>query len=112
MPRDFRAYLDDILQAIDRIRHYTSGMTSEMFRNDLLVQDAVIRNLEIIGEAVRHIPNEVRRQSSSIVWPRVVGLRDVLIHRYFGVDLEIVWDVVANKLDELEPEIRRLVSLL
>jgi uncharacterized protein with HEPN domain len=112
MPRDFRAYLDDILQAIDRIRQYTSGMTFETFCKEPLVQDAVIRNLEIIGEAVRHIPKRLREQSTSIVWPRVVGLRDVLIHRYFGVDLEIVWDVVVNKLAELEPEIRRLVSLL
>lgn len=111
MPRDFKVYLDDILEAIDRIRD-TAGMDGNLFRSDLKTQDAVIRNLEIIGEAVRQIPDEVRQQSPAVEWRKISGLRDILIHQYFGIDLEIVWDIVSQKLDGFEPEIRRLVSVL
>ena len=101
MPRDFKVYLDDILEAIDRIRRYTAGMDGNLFRSDLKTQDAVIRNLEIIGEAVRQIPDEVRQQSPAVEWRKISGLRDILIHQYFGIDLEIVWDIVSQKLDGL-----------
>ncbi|MHA1839455.1 MAG: HepT-like ribonuclease domain-containing protein [Candidatus Ranarchaeia archaeon] len=74
-----------------------------------MVQDAVIRNLEVIGEAVKHIPKEFQNKHSTVNWRKIAGLRDILIHAYFGVDLDIVWDVIENKLDPLEDEIRKLL---
>jgi uncharacterized protein with HEPN domain len=108
MPRDFNVYLDDILEAIQRIREYTDGFSEEMFIGDVKTQDAVIRNLEVIGEAVRQIPEAKRAEFPELEWRKVVGLRDILIHRYFGVDPTIVWDVVANKLSELEVVVQKM----
>lgn len=110
MPRDFRVYLDDILEAVQRIRRYTDGFTAEMFFTDAKTQDAVIRNLEVIGEAVRQIPESNRSAFPEFQWRKVVGLRDVLIHRYFGIDPAIVWDVVVNKLSELDLVIRLMAD--
>jgi uncharacterized protein with HEPN domain len=72
--------------------------------------DAVVRNLEIIGEAAKQVPEEVRQQTPEVPWSKVAGLRDILAHQYFGVDLEIVWDVIQNKLPPLETAVRRLLD--
>jgi uncharacterized protein with HEPN domain len=102
MPRDYRLQIDDILAAIARIRAYTQGMSYEAFAADTKTQDAVIRNLEIIGEAARALPDEVRQKTTAVDWRKIIGLRNMLIHEYFGISVAIIWDVVANKLDELE----------
>lgn len=77
-------------------------MSRESFAADEKTIDAVVRNLEVIGEAARSLPEAVREKAQGIDWRKVVGLRDVLIHQYFGVDLEILWDIVLNKIPELE----------
>ncbi|OGW72652.1 MAG: hypothetical protein A2Y02_02895 [Omnitrophica bacterium GWA2_52_12] len=109
MPRDYKVYLDDILLAIQRIQTYTAGYTKEKFCDDMRTIDAVVRNLEVIGEAVKHIPQEIRNQRTEIEWRKIGSLRDILAHEYFGVDLEIIWDVVANKIPGLEEQIRKLL---
>jgi len=98
MARDSRVYLEDIVTAADRIAAYVTGHTHDSFVADAKTVDAVVRNLEIIGEATKQVADDVRRQAPEIEWTKIAGLRDVLIHAYFTVDLEIVWDVVANKL--------------
>ena len=108
--RTVRMFLVDILEAIDKIRTYTSGLSFDQFQQSPMVVDAVLRNLEIIGEAARHIPSELRASHSSIEWRRVVGLRNVVIHSYFGVDLEIVWTVATQQLPELEKTIRHMLD--
>lgn len=112
MHRDPRLYLDDILEAIDKIRDYTAGMDYTAFSKDTKTQDAVIRNLEIIGEAARRLQGPVRAVSPDIEWRKIVGLRNILIHEYFGVSLPLVWDVIQSKLDPLESSCRVLLNQL
>ncbi len=110
MRRDFRLYLDDILEAIHQIRTYLADQNEEAFANDRKTQDAVIRNLEIIGEATGNLPDQVRKGEPEIDWRKIIGLRNILIHEYFGINLPIVWDVVQNKLGPLEASCRRLME--
>lgn len=81
-------------------------MSPEALARDERTLDAVIRNLEVIGEAVKLIPAEVREEHEQINWNKIAGLRDILIHRYFGIDVEIIWDVVQNKIPPLEKHVR------
>src|SRR5258708_1755007 len=87
MSRDSRVYLEDILEAAGKIRTYIDGLDFGAFSNDSKTQDAVVRNLEIIGEAVRSLPEDVRSRRPEIDWRRIQGLRNILIHEYFGVDV-------------------------
>ena len=108
--RDYKLYLDDILLAIKKIEKYTKGLTVKKLKDDDLIIDAVVRNLEIIGEAVKNIPSHIKEKYPDIEWKKISGLRDILAHEYFGIDLEILWDIVKNKLPELKAEITRLLK--
>lgn len=110
MPRDSKVYLEDILEAIGKIRLYTAGISFEDFCEDSKTKDAVIRNLEIIGEAAKQIPEAFRERSREISWRKMAGLRDLLTHAYFGIDFELVWEVVTNKLPPLEASVSRLLA--
>jgi uncharacterized protein with HEPN domain len=90
MPRDYKVFLEDILEAIRKVRDYTDGLSLQAFTADAKTFDAVIRNLEIIGEAVKQIPEEIRSLRPEVEWKRIGRLRDILIHQYFGVDARIV----------------------
>ncbi len=83
----------------------------EFVKNDMVI-DAVLRNLEIIGEASRNIPEDIRSKYKRIPWKRVIGFRNIVIHGYFGVDLEIVWTIITRHLKELKPEIERMLKEL
>jgi uncharacterized protein with HEPN domain len=109
VPRDAAVFLDDIVEACDKISRYTSGFTPEQFRDDDKTIDAVVRNLEIIGEAAKNVPEETRAKIP-VDWKKMAGLRDVLIHGYFGIDLEIIWDVVENKIPTLHREVSSYLS--
>ena len=91
-------FVSDIQEAIRRIEAYTAGVTYEAFLADTKTQDAVIRNLEIIGEATKNLSEELRTNRSDIPWKSMAGIRDKLIHHYFGVNLDIVWQVVIAEL--------------
>jgi uncharacterized protein with HEPN domain len=110
MPRDYKVSLDDILEAVERIQTYTVGMDREQFQSDRKTIDAVVRNLEVIGEAAKNVPPDVRAASPGVAWTKMAGMRDFLIHVYFGVDTEIVWDVVQTKLPELKASVEKLLS--
>jgi len=109
MPRDFRVYLEDILGAIGKIRRYTKGLSKQSFAGDEKTLDAVVRNLEVIGEAVKQLPAELRTRDLSVDWQKIGGLRDVLIHQYFGIDVDILWDIIENKLPALEVSVSALL---
>ncbi len=102
-------YLRHVRDAVARIRTYTKGGKAAFFASPM-IQDATIRNLEIIGEATKIISGAFRTAHPEIPWSRMAGMRDVLIHNYMGVDLEIVWDVIANRLDDIDAEIAKLVG--
>ena len=96
-----RDFLSDVQEAIRRITAYTTTMTYESFLADTRTQDAVIRNLEIIGEATKNLSDELRAKHSEIPWKGMAGVRDRLIHHYFGVNLDIVWHIVTAELPEV-----------
>lgn len=101
MPRDHRLYLDDIVGAVDRIQSYVEGMDYSGFAADQRTMDAVIRNLEIIGEAARSLPTEIKDAMPATEWRKIVGLRNLLLHEYFALSTRVVWDIVKTKLDPL-----------
>lgn len=104
-----RLYLTHILECVDRILDYTAGGYAK-FRNDIMLQDAVIRNLEIIGEATKHLSAHVRDQHPDIPWRRIAGMRDVLIHDYMGVDIDEVWNVVEFHLGDLREAVQAALA--
>lgn len=105
-----KAFLADIVEAARRATSYVAGMTYSEFLQDLKTQDAVVRNIEIIGEAVKRLPESVRVQAADIPWTSIAGMRDKLIHHYFGVNLDIVWSVIQEDLPALLDAVDHLLS--
>jgi uncharacterized protein with HEPN domain len=110
MPRDYKVYVEDMREAGEKIRRYAEGLSFESFASDEKTVDAIVRNLEILGEAAKQVPDHVRIVHPHVDWYRISGLRDILIHQYFGIDLPIVWDVVENKLPTLLLELNQMLS--
>lgn len=110
MQRDYRAYLEDILEAAGAAREFVAGMGKDELAKDRRTRDAVVRNLEIIGEAAKKLPVQTRRDHPEVEWKKITGLRDILVHDYFGIDIDIVWDVVQNKPPVLTEQVRRILN--
>jgi uncharacterized protein with HEPN domain len=107
--RDPQILVEDVLLAIEKIRRFTAGMDQQAFLSDEKTIDAVARNLEIIGEAVRQLPDDFKNANSTIPWSQIGGMRNRIVHEYFGLDLEIIWQVIEHDLPELEARISPLV---
>lgn len=103
--RDYSLFLEDIMQAIEKIETYTKNLTLNEFRDDSMAVDAVIRNFEVIGEASKNIPQNVKEKYPHVEWKEAAGFRDVLIHEYFGIDTESVWDTIKNNIPILKNHI-------
>lgn len=108
MKRDLELFIEDILESIKNIEDFTKKLNKEKFSKDNLRQSAVIRQLEIIGEAVKNIPQLFRERYPNIPWKEIAGLRDILSHAYFGVDAERVWNVIENDLPKLKKELMKI----
>ena len=108
MQREHKVYLEDILTSIEKIERYLKGISYKKFSKDSMICDAVIRNLEVIGEATKNVSLDIKKEYKDIEWKKISGLRDILIHAYFGIDLKIVWDIVTNKL----PELKKLIKVM
>ena len=110
MSRDGRVYLADILDAIVAIEKFVAGMTFEDFSGDRKTLDAVVRNLEVIGEAAGKLDDNERSAMPEIEWRKIIAMRNILVHEYFGVSKPIVWDVVKNRLPALAGACRRILD--
>ena len=109
MSRDYKVFLDDMVAAIDKVAMFTEGLSEEQFIEDLKTYDAVVRNLEIIGEAAKNVPDAIRLKFPTIEWRKAAGLRDLLIHQYFAVDTDIIWDIIKNKLPLLRRQVMKVL---
>jgi len=103
-------YLKHIIDAIKDIGSFTKGLTKIQFLKNKLRQSAVIRQLEIIGEASKNLPANFRERHGEVEWKRIAGTRDKIIHHYFGIDLNTVWDIVKNDLPELKRKIKSILE--
>jgi len=106
--KDDSIYIDHILNSINRILDYISGKDRQAFEADMLTQDAVVRQLEIIGEATKRVSNELRSKHPDIPWSDMAGMRDVLIHDYIDVDLGVVWKTASENIPDLKALIIKL----
>jgi uncharacterized protein with HEPN domain len=110
MNKNDTVYLSHILDAINQIEIYTTGLSYHQFSQNRLIQDGVIRQLEIIGEATRSLSGEFRAQHSDLPWQQIVGLRNRLIHAYFDINLGIIWDIIRTDIPPLKSEISGLLG--
>lgn len=110
MLRDESLYLADIQEACEKVLRFTTGMKYKDFVHDDLHFDAVVQNLEIIGEAVKNLSEELRQKYPNVKWRKIAGFRDIVAHNYFGVSDEIVWDVVENEIPPLLEQVKAILS--
>ena len=110
--RDMRLYLNDIWESIIAIEEYTQPITEEDFYENRQAQDAIVRRLEIIGEAVKNIDDDFRKNYPEIPWKKIAGLRDIITHEYFGVKLERIWEVIRKDIPDLKKKMTRIKEVI
>ena len=112
MSRDPLLYLEDMVEACEKIRMYVDGVTYERFLSDTMRFDAIVRNIELIGEAARLVPESIRQQMPGVPWREIIRMRNILVHVYFGVDPDVVWSVANDEVLSLEDAVQQYLSTL
>lgn len=107
--RDSKLYIKDIIDCISNIEEYTADISFDEFSQKRIVIDAVVRNFEIIGEAAKHVPKETQIKGKDIPWKEMAGMRDKIIHEYFGVALDIVWKTIKEQLPTIKKFLKHLL---
>lgn len=110
MKKDPQIFLKHILESIEWIEKDTKGMSKDDFLKNVPIQDAVVRRIEIIGEAIRNLPPELKKENKDVSWQDIMDMRNKIIHEYFGVDLELVWEVVQKDVPELKDKVKEILS--
>ena len=110
LKRDYKLFITDIRDCANRILDYTMDKSFDEFIENQMLLDAVVRNLEIIGEATKNLPNDIRQKYPQVEWRKIAGLRDIVIHGYFGIDYEILWDIIQNKIPDLVVKIQEVIE--
>lgn len=110
MRRSHLHFLDDIKEAAGNIQTYTKGMSYKQFHSDRLTRDAVIRNFEIIGEAAKNLPDDLKARYPAVAWKQLAGLRDILAHGYFRVDYEMVWGIITEMIPGFKKDIAGILK--
>lgn len=110
MKREYVDYVKDIQDSIEKIEEFNKGLTFEEFEKDIKTVFATVRAFEIIGEASNKLPSDIKLAFQDIPWKKIVGMRNILVHEYFGVDSEAVWKAVQNDLPKLKPVINKMLD--
>jgi uncharacterized protein with HEPN domain len=110
MRRTSLHFLDDIREAARNIRKYTAGMSYEQFLADRRTRDAVIRNFEVIGEATKNLPDDVKDRYPGVAWKTVAGLRDIVAHGYYRIDYEVIWGIITDRLPGFGRDIAKILK--
>jgi len=110
MKKEPLIFLNHILESIKNIEEYSQGLTKEKLTKNIKIQDAIIRRIEIIGEATKNLPKEILKKYEQVEWNKVIRTRDKLIHGYFGVDLDIVWKIVKKDMPKLKEQIQNILK--
>jgi uncharacterized protein with HEPN domain len=109
MIRDFKLFLDDIIEALEKIEEYTRDIDFNTFSKDSKTIDAVIRNFEILGEATKQIPENIKSRYSEVPWKEMAGMRDKLVHAYFGIDTSVLWETITKRIPGLKKQIQEII---
>ena len=109
-PRHWRLYVGDMIEFSEKVLSYTDGFDQNAFVTDGVIYDATLRNIELIGEAATHVPEEVRQENTHIPWRMIVGIRNRVAHGYLGMDDDVIWSVIQDDIPDLLPKLRRLLD--
>lgn len=112
MKKNPKVFLEHIIESINLIEIYIENQTFASFKNSVQLQDSLIRRLEVMGEAIKNLPNELKNQYPEVAWKSIAGMRDILIHEYFGVDLELTWRVLIIEIPKLKKQTQSILKQL
>ncbi len=107
--RDWRLFVEDMLESIDLIEEYVAPLNLDNFKKDRKTIDAVVRNFEVIGEASKFVPDDIKAKHSEIDWPAILGLRNRIAHEYFGISLSIIWTIIKDELPRLKSQLKSML---